>query len=305
MKGIYYLYKSTVVFKALRNCFGFKSLFFKVDKLKTAGAMKIIDKVVKKSGLDKKYRDVDLTKLNPIGNRVWIYWYTGFETAPALIKKCVEEAKKVKDIDLILLDKNNFKEYFAFDDNLKKLVDEGKVPHEKLANIVRTQLISRHGGTWCDATLFIIDKNLISNIKEMSFYSAKHPKDWHFAEGRWTTFFLGGGIGNPITSFIYDTLIEYYKYYDWHFDYFQFDYIWLYAYRNFDWARKIIDGLPENNKDLNYIQRNWDKPFNKNEWNTMMTNNEMQKLNWKVAKLPDDRTIETVGLHFLNCQFNR
>ena len=299
MKGIYYLYNSTVVFKALRNYPGFKSLFYKVDKVKTAGAMKILDKVVTESGLKEKYSNIDISKLNPTGNRVWMFWYTGFETAPPLVKKCLEEAKKVKDIDLVLLDKNNLEDYFTFESNIRELFQNGSIPLVKLTNIMRTQLITRHGGLWCDATVYMPHKDIISRIQDKPFYSVKHFMDWHFGKGRWTGFFTGGGIGNPITSFLYDTLVEYYKHYNWHFDYFQFDYTWLYAYTHFDWAKQLIDSLPDGNPDINYIQKNWDKPFNKEEWDSMIKDNEIQKLNWKAAKLPEDKSIETIGRHFL------
>lgn len=299
MKATYYLFNSSVVFKALKDTPGFRKLFRGTEALKTAAAMKIIDKVVR-GELEEKYSNVDISKLNPIGNKVWMFWYSGFESAPEIIKKCLGQMQKVEGIDLMLLDKNNFLDYFKFEGNVKKYLDMGRLPFAKLSNILRTQLISRHGGTWCDATIFITHPDLFDRIKDLSYYSVRHTKGWHFAEGKWTTFFMGGGKGNPLAGFICDTLTKYYDTHDYHFDYFQFDYTWLYAYTHFDWARQLIDSTPGFSNDLDYLQLHWNQPYNEEDWNNMMKNNEMQKLNWKANKVPEDITTETMGLHFLN-----
>lgn len=299
MKAIYHIFNSSVVFKALKDTPGFKNLFWKTEALKKKGAMKILDTVIK-GEIEEKYSNIDLSTLNTVGNKVWMFWYTGFDTAPELVKKCLEKAKQVEGIDLVLLDKNNLLDYFTFEGNIKKYLDNGNIPLVKLSNIMRTQLITRHGGLWCDATVFITHPDLINRIKDLKFFTLRHSKGWHFSEGRWSGYFTGGGIGNPITGFLYDTLVKYYDMYDYHFDYFQFDYTWYYAYTHFDWARQLIDGVPGFSKDLDFLQHNWDKPYDESVWDAVIQNNEAQKLNWKANKTPEDRSIDTMGLHFLN-----
>ena len=294
-----YLYRVTS-FKALWQKNSNSNIYRCIDSLKTAIAMRVLDHTVG-AMLKEKYSNIDLSTLEPIGNNVWIFWYSGFETAPLIVKKCVKSIEKNKDINLILLDKNNFENYFDFAPHLKKLFESGDLTIQDLADILRTQLLAKHGGIWCDATVFITHNDFLPSLRNSYFYSGSYTPNWLFTKGKWTSFFIAAGKGNPLVSALSEALTYYFQFYDHHFCYFQFDYTWLYLYSHFAWAKQLIDSVNQDNKNIFYLSYNWDKPYNEAEYNKAMMENEIQKLNWKSNKVPKlNSTEETTGIHFLS-----
>ena len=203
--------------------------------------------------------------------------------------------------NLILLDKNNLEDYFDFAPHLKKLFEAGSLTIQDLADILRTQLLAKHGGIWCDATVFITHNDFLSGLRNNFFYSGSYTPNWLFTKGKWTSFFIAAGRGNPLVSALSEAFTYYFQFHDHHFCYFQFDYTWLYLYSHFAWAKQLIDSVNQDNKNIFYLSYNWNKPYNETEYNKAMMENEIQKLNWKSNKVPElDSAEETNGIHFLS-----
>lgn len=286
------------------------------DRKKQRKINYILDKIAQNSGLYKKYENAILPT-NRIGNRVWMFWYTGFDSAPPLIKKCSEIAKSLDNADVVLLDKTNLEDYFTFEGNIRKLFEAGKISIQTFSDILRTQLLSRYGGFWFDATLFVTRKDFITNHMNLLYFSIKHKsndlllkKKWNefFTGCRWSTYCNGAGIGSPLFAFIYDMFIEYYKHYDVIFDYFQIDYIWLYAYEHFNWATEIIDKVEPSVSCIYNFHHNLLKKYDQQNWDKTMKENEFQKLGWRAVtphKLKKKKNIhyEMYYDHFLNFHF--
>ena len=220
-----------------------------------------------------------------IGNRVWVFWYTGIENAPPIVKKCIEQMQIVKDIDLKFIDKENLNDYFEWDSNIKLKFEAGAISVTLLSDIIRNQLLSRYGGFWLDATILVLDKNFILNHKDLSFYSVRH-QDYaactHFNDGKWSSFLSGMPKGHPLASFSYDFFVWYFSEFDMSFDYFMIDYIYMFAYLKFTAVRKQIDSLTAENEDVFIMGRNIRKSCSKVQWNHVIDNNHIQKLIWKI-----------------------
>lgn len=275
----------------------------------------VLDDIAIKSGIQKKYSNVDITNLPQIGTTVWMFWYTGFNTAPPLVQKCAEIATKLFESNVILIDKNNLEKYFVFEGNIRELFEKGKISIQTFSDILRCQLLSKYGGFWVDATVFIPHQDFILKNKDRSFFSIKHSSNdilfkqkWNefFNKGLWSTYCNGACIQNPIFAFIYDMFVSYYNSYDEIFDYFEIDYIWLYCYETFEWARKLINEVPYTVNRVFYFHKHLLKKFNQKEWDDTIQNNLIQKLGWRAVsgnKLKKKRNYETYYDHFLKFTF--
>ncbi len=235
-----------------------------------------------------------------IGNRVWVFWYTGIDSAPAIVRKCIEEMKKMEDIDLVFLDKSNLDEYFIWDKSIKDKFDKGSISITFLADVIRNQLMARFGGFWFDSTLLFFDKAFIKEHKEHSYYSLKHS-DYaacsHFNDGKWSSFLSGTSKGHKLPSFTDDIFNWYFNLYDTLPDYFLIDYVYNIAYEEFEDIRKEIDGLKAENEDAFYIGRNIKKECSDKKWNDLLTKNKVQKLIWKIPNT-DKLINKTKGLYY-------
>lgn len=317
LKKIQKLQKIRIILNLFQPIFPFTFFRDICDKKKLKLVNSILDNLIENTGLINQYTSFDVSKLNKIGNTIWIFWYSGFETAPFLVKKCVEIAKSLNNANVVLIDKNNLEDYFEFEGNIKYLFENKKISIQTFSDILRIQLLSRKGGFWFDATLFATRQDFILNHENLTYFSIKHSKNdlllkkkWNefFTEGKWSTYCCGSGIGNPLFSFIYDTYISYYKEYNCAFDYFQTDYIWLYAYTHFSWAKEMIDSVfPCVDCSYNFHHKLLRK-FNEDDWNKTIVNNEFQKLGWravtpkKLNKIKN-RKYETYYDHFLSFHF--
>lgn len=234
-----------------------------------------------------------------IGNRVWVFWYTGLDTAPAIVKKCIDEMKNIEDIDLVILDKSNLDEYFIWDESIKDKFDRGLISVTFLTDVIRNQLMARYGGFWFDSTLLFFDKDFIKEHEKLSYYSLKHS-DYaacsHFNDGRWSSFLSGASKGHKLPSFTTDIFNWYFSIYNTLPDYFFIDYVYNTAYEEFSDIRAEIDALKAENEDVFYSGRNIKKECSNSKWNKVITKNKVQKLIWKVPNT-DKLLDNTKGLY--------
>ena len=85
-----------------------------------------------------------------LNKTVWILWLQGWENAPWLSQQ-VAESWRVKNPGwkVVLLNENNLKDYL---DDVNFLARESISPAAK-SDIVRLNMLYKHGGVWADATL--------------------------------------------------------------------------------------------------------------------------------------------------------
>lgn len=286
--------------RTILNCFRFLPpctyLKDKIDREKQRLVDSIIEGVIKSARLDEKYKSIDKSSLKKIGNRIWVFWYSGINDAPALVRKCIEIDRSLEEADVVVINKNNLEEYFTFDDAVRKLFENGNISIQAFSDILRCQLMAKYGGFWLDATIFITNKNFVIDHKDITYFSFKHSRNdlllkhkWNefFTEGKWTMNALASGAGNPLFTFISDFYTAYFKKYEEVFDYFHLAYIWLYAYKNFAWAKEMIDAVEPSVSCSYWLGQHLLKPFNQEKWNKIITENEFQKLNWR--KTPPEK----------------
>ena len=287
---IHKLHNIRIALNIFQPVFPFTYFRDKCDQKKQKLINSILDEIFNNTSSLHKYSSLEIKDSPSIGNTIWIFWYTGFDSAPPLIKKCAEIAKSLDDANVILIDKYNLEEYFVFEGNIKEYFEKGYISIQTFSDILRTQLLSRKGGFWFDATLFALRKNFISTHKDLTYFSIKHrsndlllKKKWNefFTGCRWSTYCNGAGIGNPIFSFIYDMYIQYFNTYNRAFDYFQTDYIWLYAYEHFQWAKELIDATEPSVSCIYNFHHKLLKKFNQADWDKTLKENEFQKLGWR------------------------
>ncbi|WP_156010794.1 capsular polysaccharide synthesis protein [Streptococcus ruminantium] len=124
---------------------------------------KIMRKLRKKYKADIEYfkNNIDSFKqeeFRPSDDKsIWVLWYQGIESAPFLVKQCLESLKRnlPKDRQLVTLDKMTLNDYINLPSFIMEKYKAGKISHAHFSDIVRIELLSKYGGTWIDATVFM------------------------------------------------------------------------------------------------------------------------------------------------------
>lgn len=142
---------------------------------------------------------------------IWIFWYTGFDTAPKVIKKCVHSWKgKNPTWDIRLIDKSNLDNYIDSIDVPKEKYE--KLPIQKKANLIRLKLIVEYGGVWVDATLYC--------MKPLDNWLHKHSPSGVFLfsnPGRdrvISNWFIAGTQSNYLINKLYQSRCRYWSTYN-------------------------------------------------------------------------------------------
>lgn len=88
-------------------------------------------------------------------NKVWVCWLQGMEQAPPLVKKCYASLQThLKDREIILLTEENYRQYVRLPDFIEEKVRKGIIGPAHYTDLLRLELLLKHGGTWIDATVF-------------------------------------------------------------------------------------------------------------------------------------------------------
>ncbi len=87
-------------------------------------------------------------------NKVWVCWLQGMEQAPELVQTCYASLKAhLMDREIILLTEENYRSYANFPAHIQQKIDSGIITRTHMSDLLRLELLLKHGGTWIDATV--------------------------------------------------------------------------------------------------------------------------------------------------------
>jgi hypothetical protein len=233
--------KNSNVQKVLANyrnfgfCFGTsflftKTLFRKKEHKTRLKAIKILEKKFRPILLKYQDKEVPLSGVDDSQKNIFIFWWTGFETAPKMVKDNVLQIKKYyPDYHLYLLTRDNYASYVSLSNNILSLFEKGKNIY---SNFFRYSSLSAFRPIWWFFGLtlpcgFFKREPLFERLKTTGFYSLncqskERDETWGQVnpEMNYLVFYMGSVKGNPVMT-IEDELYEaYYQKYDFCIDYF-------------------------------------------------------------------------------------
>ncbi len=91
-----------------------------------------------------------------MSNTVWICWLQGIESAPELVKNCVNSIQYyIKDRDFVFINKDNFRDYCEIPEFIIEKWEKGIISNTHFSDILRLALLIQHGGLWLDSTVYM------------------------------------------------------------------------------------------------------------------------------------------------------
>ena len=148
-----YLRAHVLLFAAAQtvlNGFSKKSL----EVVRSAVSNRIVRKLKKKN---RKFisQFVPSGKDRHSSDKVWVCWLQGMENAPALVQRCYRSLQEnLSDRQIILLTEENYRSYVTFPAHIQEKIDAGIITPTHMSDLLRLELLLKHGGTWIDATVF-------------------------------------------------------------------------------------------------------------------------------------------------------
>lgn len=236
-----------------------------------------------------KYEGLCLGKVEKISrkSKIFVFWWQGYSDMPYIVKECIKTiTKHSNQHEVVIIDKDSWADYAEIPDYILRLRDQGVINFTLFSDILRCCLLYENGGIWIDPTCYVTE-DFHPDIYEHAFYTIKHGDEWShpICKGYWATFFLACGEKNPIIGFMRELFFEYWKHEKSFVVYLSLDLFLAIAYENFEYAKKMIDDIPYNNRGRDQLREMLIKSKGKN-FNTLLkqvdNNTYINKLTYKM-----------------------
>lgn len=213
--------------------------------------------------------------------KVWVSWMQGMENAPALVQRCYSSLQEnLKDREIVLITSDNLKEYTDIPSWVLDKYKRGLITHTHFSDLLRLELLCRHGGTWIDSTVFCSGGEIPSFMLDSDLFMFQNLKPG--ADGSTlniSSWFITACANNKVLLSVRDLLWEYWKKEDRLIDYFLVHHFIMMAleYYKDDWKQMIQypNSLPH------ILLLMLFEPFNQEKWDALTKVCPFHKLSYK------------------------
>lgn len=197
-------------------------------------------------------------KYNYDEEKYYTLWLQGEETAPAVVKGCIESMRRYFGDKLIVIDEKNMDDYIHLPEYVMESWKSGTMTNTLFSDFCRMDLLTRYGGYWLDATGFVTDP-VPEEIVKSDFFIFKSKKR-HYDVMFMQTCFIRAKKGDPLMQMWKDVLFEYWKREGKSINYFLPHVLLRFMMLHNPYAKKLYEEMPyiplENIHQLWYVYGN-------------------------------------------------
>lgn len=160
---------------------------------------------------DSSYSEASLPKKH--SNKVWVSWMQGIENAPTLVQRCYRSLQEnLKDREIILITSENLRDYTDMPSWIMEKYEKGLITHTHFSDLLRLELLCKHGGTWIDSTVFCSGGDIPSYMLDSDLFMFQNLKPG--ADGSTlniSSWFMTACANNKVLMAVRELLWEYWK----------------------------------------------------------------------------------------------
>ena len=212
---------------------------------------------------------------------IWILWLDGMENAPEVVQRCCRSVKECfPDRPVHILTEDNYREYVRFPGFIRERIESGAITRTHLSDLLRLELLIRHGGTWLDATVFCSSGEVPSYMMDSDlflFQDLKPGRDGHCQ--RISSWMITACTGHPILRLTRALLYEYWLMNRKMADYFLFHDLFELAIEAYpeEWNKVV----PCSNSAPHILLLRMFEPYNGEIWEAVKGMTPFHKLSYK------------------------
>lgn len=209
---------------------------------------------------------------------IWIFWWQGEKTMPPVVKSCYKSVlKNAEKHPVILITENNIKEYVDIPQYIYEKIKEKKITFTHFSDILRENLLYKHGGIWMDATIYMTAP-FSKEMYNYEYYSIKGA----YEEWEWTGFFQAAGKGNVFAKAVSHLFNCYWKEYDCLITYLLIDCFLAVARRHSSVIDEMVNDLPQKDSSIFVLNdQHLDEPYKEDLFTQIRKGSCMHKLSYK------------------------
>ena len=147
-------------------------------------------------------------------DRIWVYWAQGIDHAPTVVRRCHDELRRLHpDQQVVVLDHSTVDDH---SDLPGYVHDRTRDDRTKYSDVLRLDLLARHGGIWLDATCLPRRDlpGLLPELVPSGFFALR------FRRARMASWLLAATPGDPSMATLRAAQLVYWRHHDGPIDYF-------------------------------------------------------------------------------------
>ena len=221
-------------------------------------------------------RGVATSSNHEFSDKVWVCWFQGYESAPPLVKACINSMHKVMpEKEIIVLTKTNYKQYIELPDYIEEKFEKGKIGMAHFSDLLRISLLAKWGGMWIDSTALCTDGDFFryANKQHLFVFKQLNQGEAPIIASSW---FISSEIGNPIVVLTRNLLYAYWQDYDYLLNYFTFHLFFTMACRRYENEWESIPAF--NNSSPHMLMFELKRDYSPERWEQLMKMSGIHKL---------------------------
>lgn len=209
---------------------------------------------------------------------IWVFWWQGEKTMPPVVRSCYKSVlKNAEKHPVILITENNITEYVDIPQYIYEKIREKKMTLTHFSDILRENLLYKHGGIWMDATIYMTAP-FSKEMYEYEYYSIKGA----FEEWEWTGSFQAAGKGSVFAKAVSHLFNCYWKEHDCLISYLLIDCFLAVARKHSPAIDQMIKDLPQKDASIFLLNDQYlDKTYDVDEMEALSNKTNLHKLSYK------------------------
>ena len=224
-------------------------------------------------------RGVATSSNHEFSDKVWVCWFQGYESAPPLVKACINSMHKVMpEKEIIVLTKTNYKQYIELPNYIEEKFEKGKIGMAHFSDLLRISLLAKWGGMWIDSTALCTDEDFFRYASKQHLFVFKQLNLGNQGEAPIiaSSWFISSEIGNPIVVLTRNLLYAYWQDYDYLLNYFTFHLFFAMACRRYENEWESIPAF--NNSSPHMLMFELKRDYSSERWEQLMKMSGIHKL---------------------------
>lgn len=224
------------------------------------------------------------TNVAELSNKtVWLCWLQGIEKAPELVKRCYKSVEdNFPNWNVVVITEDNLLNYTDFPTYIIEKWKKGIITNTHFSDLLRVELLTRHGGLWLDATVYCTSclPKYIENT-DLFFYQVLKP-GFTGHVNRVSSWLIWARPNNFILNETKSLLWRYWKIENELFDYFLFHYfLTMVLNSNEEMLNRII---PSSNEAPHVLLLRLFDQYDEQLWQAIKIQTPFHKLSYKFDK---------------------
>ena len=216
--------------------------------------------------------------------KVYSLWFQGLESAPKVVKRCIESIRKIYGDRYVVLDDLTMRDYIDLPDYIMEKWEKKQIGPANFSDIVRIELLTKYGGFWFDATDYLLRPVPPEIVNSDFFMYVTSPVLYTHMFVQ--TCFIRAKYGDPLIRMWRDLVFEYWKHEKRSADYFLVHLLFKLLVTHNDEAKRLYEKMPklyqDNLHDFWYVYGH--KPYDAEDYKKLCRETFFQKCSYRKLK---------------------